>query len=207
MGHWFRKSSWSAEDERDFRTRLSRARDRSQYLRIQADELLGKGLAAPALQLFDELLASDPDSIFLTMIQTDRARALVSLKRPVEAVQAFRLAVAAARARPNVRGYAALEFAEFAVAARRADLYSEVTLALDQEPADNPFPAVQFRESTVRAFVAEEQGDHVAARSHAERALAALAATKAPFPRHPGLGLVSSVAPAVEARLRGLCAA
>lgn len=207
MGDWYRKRSWSVEDERDFRTRLSHARDRAEYLRIQAGELLSNGLAAPALQLFDELLTSDPESIFLTTIHTDRARALVSLKRANEAVQAFRLAVAAARARPNVRGYAALEFAEFAVAAHRADLYAEVTLALDQEPADNPFPSVEFRDATVRAFLAEEQGDRVSARSHAARALAAMTTEKAPFSRHPGLGLVSSVAPAVVARLRGLCAA
>src|SRR5207302_1964915 len=60
---WFRKTAWSADDERDYRAHLERARvdRRPQYLRIQAAHLLENGLPEPALALLDEFLAG-PDA-------------------------------------------------------------------------------------------------------------------------------------------------
>ena len=205
---WFRKTTWSAEDERDFRTHLRRARlaNRPQYLRVQAAHLLAVGLPDPALRLLDEFLAG-PDDLFLTLGHTLRACALTDLGRPDEAIGAYRAAMEAQRRRPNVHTYAALEFAELVVAMKRRSLFTEALGALDQLHGQDPFPEINYREAAVRAQIAEAVGDRGTALQEARRALEAAAAAKAPFARHPDLGLVRMVDPEVYAKLQSMCAA
>ena len=204
---WFRKSTWSAEDERDFRARLNRARpnNRPQYLRVQAVHLLENGLAEPALRLLDEFLAG-PDDLFLTLGHALRASALTDLGRLDEALAAYRAAIEVQRRRPNVRAYAPLEFAELVVATNRRALFGEALEVLDELHGNDPFPEINYREAAVRAQIAATLGDRATARQHAARALQAAAATRAPFPRHPDLGLVRRVDPEVYARLQSMCA-
>src|SRR5262245_19076816 len=63
---WFRKTSWTAEDQADFRRRLARARkeNRAQYVRIQAVTLAeqGKSFLPAAMTLYDEVIIEYPDS-------------------------------------------------------------------------------------------------------------------------------------------------
>jgi len=82
---WFRKTTWSADDERDFRAHLKRARvdRRPQYLRIQAAHLLENGLPEPALVLLDEFLAA-PDDLFLPLGHSLRAQASTTPSLPIE---------------------------------------------------------------------------------------------------------------------------
>ena len=204
---WFRKSTWSAADDRDFRTRLKRARpaSRPQYLRIQAVHLLDNGLPEPALGLLDEFLAG-PEDLLWTQGHALRARALTDLGRPDEALATYRTAIETQRRRPNVQAYAPLEFAELVVAMRRQDLFPEALKVLELHGPD-PFPEINYREAAVRAQVADALGDRVAARLHARRALQAAAEAKAPFARHPDAGLVRVVDPEVYAKLESMCAA
>ena len=205
---WFRKTAWSADDERDFRAHLERARvdRRPQYLRIQAAHLLENGLPEPALALLDEFLAG-PDDLFLTLGHSLRAQALTDLGRLDDALAAYRGARDAQRRRPNVQSYAALEFAELVVATQRRALFTEVLQVLDELHRDDPFPAIQYREAAVRAQIAQAFGDRATARTEARRALQAADAAKAPFARHPDVGLVRRVGPEVHAKLQAMCAA
>ena len=207
MADWYRKTTWTPEDERDFRERLKRSRRRGEHLRLQAFELLTHGLPEPALRLLDELLVREPDSLFLTLIHESRAHALIDLGDTEAALHSFRLALAAQRERPNVMSYAALGFAELVLALRRSDLFAEALATLDELHDRGPFPAIHYRESAVRALIADDQGDVAAARRHARAALDAAATAKAPFTRHPSIGLVKAVDPQAHARLQSLGAA
>jgi predicted Zn-dependent protease len=200
---WYRKTTWSKEDERDFRARLKRARShkRPQYLRVQAVHLLEAGMPEPALQLLDEVLETAPEDTFVTWIHEHRAQTLIDLGRANEAISAYRAALESQRARPNVVGQAALSFAELVVAIKRQDLFDEVLKALEQSHSESPFPAIQYREGAVRALIADLQGDERTARSEAQRALEVAAISEAPFRRHPGLGLVRGVDPLVHTQL------
>jgi tetratricopeptide (TPR) repeat protein len=205
---WFRKTAWSADDERDFRAHLKRAHvdRRPQYLRIQAAHLLENGLPEPALALLDEFLAA-PDDLFLTLGHSLRAQALTDLGRLDDALTAYRAAMDAQRRRPNVQSYAALEFAELVVTTQRRSLFAEVLELLDELHRADPFPAIQYREAAVRAQIAHAFGDRATARAEARRALQAADAAKAPFAKHPDVGLVRRVDPEVHAKLQAMCAA
>ena len=205
---WFRKDTWSTDDERDFRAHLQRTRPngRSQYLRIQAAHLLQNGLPEPALALLDEFFVA-PDDLFLTLGHTLRARALTDLGRLDDAFTAYRDALEAQRRHPNVQTYAALEFAELVVATQKRGLFTEALELLGELHGEDPFPATQYREAAVRAQIAHASGDQATARREAGRALRAADAAKAPFARHPDVGLVRQVDPEVHARLEAMCAA
>jgi len=124
---WFRKVSWSPEDEADFLAHLQRARptSRSQYLRIQAGHLAASAspaLLAVALALLDRFMHSYPDDTFIAMAHDQRARCLSQLQRPEEAVAAFRAALGAIRHRPNVRPNTPTNFGLFVVERHLAPL-------------------------------------------------------------------------------------
>jgi hypothetical protein len=80
---WYRKSTWSAADQEEFRARLAKARRkaRPQYLKLQALYLIGAGLHEQALGLLDEFFA-DPDEFHAADARALRARALAALEKP-----------------------------------------------------------------------------------------------------------------------------
>jgi tetratricopeptide (TPR) repeat protein len=204
---WFRKTSWSSNDEAEFRACLRRARraSRPQYLTLQAFHLIESGLPEPALDLLDEFFLA-PDNIFLAEAHARRGQALTHLGRLEEAIAAYRSAIEASRRVRGGQGYWALDFAELILATRRADLFGEAIETLSTLPANNPFPMIEYREAAVRALIADSTGDRITARREAARALAAAAITKAPFVRHPRVGLVRGVDPTVHSKLEAMCA-
>lgn len=207
---WYRRETWSAEDEADFERRLMRARatSRSQYLRIQALHLAETGevaLAGTALRLLDRLMAEYPDPMDLPQVQLQRAEVLVALGDWEGAVVAYRAAVAAERRPGTIRTEVSVEF-PWAVVLRGASvLYDEVEAILDAQPEDErPFPSMKFRWSAAKALLAEHRRDEPAARGHAAAALMAMAADRSGFLHHQKLGLVREVDEALLRRLRRL---
>ena len=73
MTDWFRRTTWSPDDEREFFARLGRSRGperKAQYLRIQASHLATAAppLHGPALALLDRLLAEYPGDLMLAQV-------------------------------------------------------------------------------------------------------------------------------------------
>jgi tetratricopeptide (TPR) repeat protein len=206
---WFRKTTWSAEDARDFERRLKRAREfnKAQYLRIQAAHLHRVGTAELthiALELLDRLLSEHPDRVHLAEAHHQRGSCLALLGRPDEAIAAFREALATQRSFPNVRTTAHQSLAELVVKLARADLYDEALEALDEFGHDDPWPVSRYRAAVVRALIAEARSRREDARVHAREALAAAAKTESPFRFHRSLGLVGDQQPDLEAKLKAL---
>jgi tetratricopeptide (TPR) repeat protein len=207
---WFRRTSWTADDQADFANRLKRARTASgkaQYLRIQAHHLHEVGtreLNDAALGLLDRMLAEYPEPTEISTAHMQRAECLIDLGRPDDALDAYRQSFEVRRRVPNWANDAHLGFGGLVVALKRDDLYDSALAALNEFALDLTFPVDRYRAATIRALIADERGDASTAREWARRALEAAAKVESPFARHRKLGLVRSVEPDVYERLKRL---
>lgn len=211
MPEWFRRTSWSPDDVRDFQARLRRSRTsfhKSQYLRIQAYHLAevgGPEMLEAALHLLDQLMAEFPDASQLASALVQKGQCLAGLGQPSEAFVAFEAALNAERKYPRFpSGGVRLEYAELAVSLRRIDLYPRALFLIGSTRSEEPglFPIADFRASVVRAFLAAEARDWRGARREAQLALEAAAKDQSPLRYHRNLGLVESVDPEIRRQLQ-----
>jgi hypothetical protein len=136
-----------------------------------------------------------------------RAECLTGLNRADEALDAYQESLSAQRAFPNAGTDAYLGFGELVLVLHRADLYRKALDALEEFGVHMPFPIQQYRAAAISARISEARGDLVAARKFAKTALAAASKTESPFRYHRDLGLVGTLEPEIEARLRRLASA
>jgi tetratricopeptide (TPR) repeat protein len=207
---WFRRTSWTPEDQREFEARLKRSRSafhRAQYLRIQAwhlHEVGDRALAEAALCLLDQVITTYPEPSQLSTALMQRAECLVDLGLPEEALDTYVAALEARRREPRWGNLAHLGFAELVVALKRRDLYPVAVAALDEFQEPPIIPVTEYRDAAVRALVADDLGDTELACACARRALHAAAKTEAPLRYHRKLGLVHSVDPSTHQRVEAL---
>jgi tetratricopeptide (TPR) repeat protein len=97
---WYRSETWNADIEAAFYAKLRRARQKSQYLRIQACHLASTAPTV-ALRLLDEYFALG-DSFDDAQANVDRATAYLVLGDVDAAVAAYEAALKCERLRPNV---------------------------------------------------------------------------------------------------------
>ncbi|ACG74180.1 Tetratricopeptide TPR_2 repeat protein [Anaeromyxobacter sp. K] len=207
---WFRRETWSREDQAEFERRLARSRptSRAQYLRIQAVHLLQTRmpeLLRAALTLLDRVVTEYPKDLQAALALTDRAKCLLALGEWPAAAEAFRAALAAETTFPSVRSDAYLSLAFEVVTRNDRVLFDEVSrvcFAHASEP--RPFPVQQFRWHAVQALLADAEQNTEVARTEASAALAAAAASESGFRYHRTLGLVRCVPREIEKRLRRL---
>jgi len=203
---WFRRSTWTRADQDEFTARLRRSRphSRSQYIRIQAAHLAEARLYPDALTLLDRVIAEYPDQLQLAQAHKQRGECLLALGDLNSALEAFRTAIEAQRAFPNVQTTAPLHFGFTVARFQRRDLYGEALSVLDEfAPAASSaaFPYQEFLNTAARALMAHDRSDPEA-RDMAERALRAVSARHSGFPRHPTVGLVGHVDRQTLDRLR-----
>ena len=209
--NWFRRTSWTEEDQQDFFAHLQRARryNRAQYLQIQASCLLATGLprdAASAIELLDILLRDHPDSVETEGAHGLKARCLEALGRIDEAIDSYRLALAARRTATNIHTYAPLSFGMLVIRNERRDLYEEVLSAFNEMvgPVDLLFPDAQYMYFAASAIILGEAGRMEAARECAAKALRAASMTTTGLARHPDIGLVVKRDKAIDVKLQRL---
>jgi hypothetical protein len=191
---WFRRTTWTSQDETDFYARLGRSRSpfhKSQYLRLQAGTLLGTGrkpLVLAALRLLDRLFAECPDQSQLESAHLQAAMCYDILGNLEKAIVHFRLAIAAHSGLPNYHSGVSLEFPWFIVQHGLSDHFNEALVVL--QSAHIAFPVEMFKAATIRCRIAQAQGDSVLAVQSAREALRAASSTASQFQNHRSLGLV-----------------
>jgi tetratricopeptide (TPR) repeat protein len=199
---WFRNTSWNREIEDAFYKKLARAKDKYQYLRIQAS-LLGSGYPEVALRLLDEYFALG-DHLDAAQAHVQRAAAYLCLNQTDSAVLAYEAALAREVIFPNLRTRACLEL-PFLVATRRLSQYYERAIALLEANKDDlVFPADRFTWNCALALIRSEQGDRQGAREAAGRALGASSEMRSGLRYHPTVGLVGSIDASLRRRLKHL---
>jgi len=96
---WYRRTTWTKDDQADFEARLARARkqNRAQYLLIQASYLMeaaNRKLTSAALELLNRMLAEYPSDVQVAQAHTQRAECHIQLGEVDKAIEAFRSALA-----------------------------------------------------------------------------------------------------------------
>ena len=113
---WYRRTTWSQDDQREFFDRLKRSRETSQkaqYIRIQAVYLQTSGLYTDALQLLSILHRDYPgEESQATAALMQTAECLWAIDDRPGALQAYQQALAAQRHHPGMISLVALSFAE-----------------------------------------------------------------------------------------------
>ncbi|MCW5556332.1 MAG: tetratricopeptide repeat protein [Verrucomicrobiae bacterium] len=193
---WYRRTTWTPEDQADFFRRLGRTRSdsyKAQRCRVQALCLEKTGdpeRILAAVGLLRLVLKHWPDPQFeLAGVHWGLAGCLEKLGRTEEALESLRNSIAAQREFPNMTTSAFLDFGWLVIRQNRTDLFEE-SIALLREfglvDLDQGPPTEQYRYAAVCAVVADHTGQMDLARQWARLAVgAAKVATKNSW-RYPG---------------------
>ena len=205
---WYRRKTWTPSDRTDFLARLERSRgdfQKAQYARIQAWHLqeIGTDEATQgAVELLEMILSKWREDAQLAMVCLQHAQCLLVLGQQDRAINAFREAFRAQRAKPSEHTDAHLDFGWLCISAPLPQLYQEALCLLDEFQGPGVFPINTFREAAIRALIHDARKEHEAAREHAQRALSAATQTHSAFRRHSELGLVKAPDPEIIAKLQ-----
>ena len=206
---WYRKTTWTPDDQQAFFDKLSRAKSWSapQYAAIQAYCLADVGtrkLAEAALDLLGMVIERWLDDPIIESVHLERAKCLIRLERCEEAVEAFRNALRVGKQKPHGSNTtAALDSGMFAVCHGREDLHDEVLDAFP-EWSTLTFPIHRYQHSVVLAIISDSCGYREEARRFAQRALEAAAVTHSGFGYHPKVGLLDKPEPQIHKRVQRL---
>ena len=139
---WYRNSEWDSKIEDAFRQKLKRARDKDQYLRIQAN-YLAKSHPQVALSLLDEFFALGEDFDWASGYGC-KAEAFVALGKFDEAIESYEAALAREEQFPRLITDAYLELPLLIVSQERNDLYGRALEILDKNDDRPDFPVDFF---------------------------------------------------------------
>lgn len=185
---WYRNKIWNETIETEFQQRLRRARDKSQYIRIQA-KYLSRNYPEVALRLLEQYFNLG-DHFDMAQAHFDRANALKALNDNEGALASLEAALEREQAYPNLKTQAYLDFACLIEDARLERMYARGVEVLDANNASPMFPVDRYRANGARALLFQALGRGEEARAAARAALAAAGDVQSGFRYHQKLGLV-----------------
>lgn len=196
---WFRRTSWSAADRREFHARLGRCRssaNKAQYARIQASHILSSSSGSPsensksAIELLEMVINLWPTESELASANLKYAECLLILGKKDAAIERLRTTFELQRRFKKFRTTAHLTFGYLSAIEPLPHLYDEALGVLDEFKSVVLFPSDLFIDCGVRALIYEARGEHALARKNAEMALNAVMMTRSKIPQHPLAGIV-----------------
>lgn len=176
MTEWYRRKTWTKEDEGMFFAKLERAREyrRAQYLRIQALELIqtkDKKLLEIAEFLLNKLLRDYPENQLERSPTLNTLGEISKLKGEYDsALDYFHTALEFESNFPNVITTAYLNFSETVILSGKVSLYNDVEkILLRKIDAETIlFPAANYIIYSALSVIADYRGETSIAIAYAE---------------------------------------
>jgi tetratricopeptide (TPR) repeat protein len=200
---WFRNEEWNSEIETAFFAKLRRARDKAQYLHIQAGTIasIHPNIALGLLEQYFQL----GDRFFRAPAHVTEARAYLALGNVQKAIRAYEAALTAEEDLPTVQTQAYLDLPFLVAMNGIKELYPrslELLAKFETRPA---FPLEHFRWHASKSLILHRQDKDGEARRSACEALRWAEKTDSGFRYHRDLGLVGKGHDDLKAELRSLC--
>lgn len=185
---WFRHTDWSPAIETAFFAKLKRARNKSQYLRIQASTIAQSHplIALALLQRYFDL----GEHFDVAQAHCDRATAQIALHNIAGAVESYEAALEREASFPQLQTNAYISLPVLIVRERLEGRYPQALDLLERHRDRLIFPVDVFRWNSVLAIVLAEAGKREEAATAANAALQAASLKRSIFSRHPNVGLV-----------------
>jgi tetratricopeptide (TPR) repeat protein len=199
---WYRNTEWNETIALAFDQKLKRARDKSQYLRIQAC-IIASSHPQVALELLERYFALGNDFDH-AQAYVDQATAYLALGNVSAAIEAYEAALKRERAFPNVRTDAYLELPYLIAINGISEHFNRALKILSGSERRLMFPVARFKYHAARAIILSKT-DPSSARTEAQAALEAAATDHSGFRYHPTIGLVSERHAAALSKLQELC--
>jgi tetratricopeptide (TPR) repeat protein len=193
---WYRRKTWTKDDEEEFFNKLGRARKdgRAQYLLIQAIELVEtekQELLKVAEALLNKMLTEFPDDNF------SKGKALHTLGDIcksfgdfIQAINYYKQALDFEEIYPNVKTNAYLGYAELIVKTAKVDEYESVERILVERIPDLLFPVAKYEAYSVLSIICNYKGRVHEAKKYAALAEQNARAQTSGLRYHKGLGVV-----------------
>lgn len=186
---WYRNTSWDADIEAAFFKKLSSARDKAQYLRIQAS-YLAPAHPEIALRLLDRYFALR-EHFDHAQAHVERANAYAALEDIDAAILSYDSALAREKAYPSLLTSAYLDLPSLIVTKQRREHYAKAMHVLTEHKTRLAFPDERYKWHGLRAMLLEDEGRTLEARDAANAALEAASAVQSGFRNHAKVGLVA----------------
>lgn len=189
MFDWFRNEEWNDEIESVFFEKLRRARDKAQYLRIQA-WYLASNRPDIALRLLDQYFSLNKIGIDLAQAYVQQATAYKAQGKIDLAIESYEKALSREDEFPNSLTQAYLELPKLILENNFIGRYKQALEILDKRKSQPAFPIERFRLHSISALIFNELGERVLAKNQAAQALDAANRTHSGMAKHSKLGLV-----------------
>jgi tetratricopeptide (TPR) repeat protein len=197
---WYRKQTWTKDDEQDFFAKLKRVRNRgmqAQYLKLQAgalastkDTVLMQYAEHLLYYLFSEYSENECRIYKSTALETlgyiyqnygDYNKALDYFKQAIDYEKVF----------PYSITNAFMYYSLLVIKANRTDLYDDVEKVLSEERYQyGIFPITLYRKNSILSIISKHRGDFEKAKYYADIAEQNVAKQESGFNNHKTLGLV-----------------
>ena len=198
---WFRNEEWDAVTEARFNQKLGRARNKSQYLRVQAG-YLAKSYPSAALALLNRYFALG-DNFESAQAFFDQAEAYITMGALDDALRSLEKALQREREFPNFGTNAWSRYALLVAEKKLDHLYENALQVLrDARRRALVFPVQGFLWNAAFALIANDRGQRKDATASAVKALEYADLTHSGFSRHPDVGLVGANYNDLKAKLQ-----
>ncbi len=197
MTDWFRKKSWTENDEEEFFKKLNRARKggRAQYLRIQAIELIvtkDKSLLEVAENLLNKILIEFPKN------ESERGLTLCHLgeiykqREDIEkSIQYYKQAIDFEEEFPGVQTEAYLIFSELIVKMNKLEYFTLVESIILKRFPNMLFPIEKYKAYSILAIVSYHKKDFEKAEYYSSLAEQSASLDTSGLRYHKNLGVVN----------------
>ena len=193
---WYRKKSWGKNEEEHFFTKLNRARkeNRTQYLKVQAIELMETGipdLFDVAEKLLNQALKEFPnDKLHRSSILNSLGEIHQYRNEIPTALEYFKMAVLFEQEFPNVQTQACLNYSELIIQNNFSDQFGFVKELILERFKTAIFPIEKYKMALILSFISKKEGNLGHANYYSELAEKNAIETTSGLRFHKDIGVV-----------------